>query len=632
MASLRTPKMTNAAWTVDRFENVALIPDHGEAINPSAIEIFEAEFESVTEVHGFEVISPSRGLPSIVFHSSPPNFQISIEVREGLVVTALKPFDTYDLTFATWPSGDQLLAEDHWYPLDLGEIGSLRNIFDDLQIELGRTITVRNYLDLIWDPRIECVVTSETEITEALKRSQGGIAFDPGLLRANLYPYQVAGSQYLVEMAKEGLGTLLADEMGLGKTMQALYLTAFISHHWGQPVLIVAPSSTMANWLRELSKFSPQLRVLLHSGSHRSGNPSYVSEWDVVLTSYDLASRDIGLFVMVDWGAVILDEAQLIKNVTAQRSQALKRIRKRVGVAVTGTPIENSLTDMWSIFEFVAPEYLGSLTDFEYAFPDEASAAVALSRLLAPLSIRRTVAQVATDLPPRVDIDTPVFAEDRLAALYETVRSDSSLSSLARLTKLRQVCAAPFSADPSWERRLTDFPKVDRLLELMETVVLGGLKALIFSSYTESIDELCFSLESRFSELFVRAIDGRKSPSQRQSDIDDFGEVNGPAALVLNPRAAGVGLNIQSASYVFHFTPEWNPATVEQASARAHRRGQDKPVFIYYLYYIGSIEEVMMDRLNAKRELQAAGTSAFQEQPSASEMARIFAMPLKTRD
>jgi SNF2 family DNA or RNA helicase len=183
--------------------------------------------------------------------------------------------------------------------------------------------------------------------------------------------------------------------------------------------------------------------------------------------------------------------------------------------------------------------------------------------------------------------------------------------------------------DPSWERRLTDFPKADRLLEIMESVVLDGAKALVFSSYTESIDELCFALESQFSGLFVRAIDGRKSPTERQADIDDFSDASGPAVLVLNPRAAGVGLNIQAASYVIHFTPEWNPATVEQASARAHRRGQDKPVFIYYLYYVGSVEEVMMDRLNAKRELQAAGTSAFQAEPSAIEMARVFALSPK---
>jgi SNF2 family DNA or RNA helicase len=326
---------------------------------------------------------------------------------------------------------------------------------------------------------------------------------------------------------------------------------------------------------------------------------------------------------------VILDEAQLIKNVAAQRSHALKRIPKRIGVAVTGTPIENSLTDMWSIFEFVAPEYLGSLVDFEYDYPDEASAAVALSRRLAPLSIRRTVASVATDLPPRVDVVTPVFASGRLENLYDAVRLDPDLAPLARLTKLRQVCAAPSDADPTWERRLTDFPKVDRLIELMESVVFEGAKALVFSSFTESIDQICGALGARFSGLFIRAVDGRKSPSHRQSDIDDFTAATGAAVLVLNPRAAGIGLNIQAASHVFHFTPEWNPAVVSQASARAHRRGQDMPVFIYYLYYVGTVEEVMMDRLDAKRGLQSAGTSMFQENPSAGELARVFALSPK---
>jgi SNF2 family DNA or RNA helicase len=488
-----------------------------------------------------------------------------------------------------------------------------------LGVKPGEPLDARQVLQVLWDADLEIENLVEASALIDFIGPSGPDVFDATLLRANLFPYQVAGSKLLAKLTELGVGALLADEMGLGKTMQALYALSNATKRHSFPNLIVAPSSTIANWEREIGRFAPMLAVTPHFGPHRTGDPSKLSVANLVLTSYDLLTRDASLFESVSWGLIVLDEAQAIKNPAAQRSRVVKLLSRSAGVAITGTPIENSLTDMWSIFEFVSPETLGSFDSFQNEYPDQVDAAYALSKRIAPLVLRRTVAEVATDLPPRVDVATPIYVSSRLAQLYDQARSQPGQPSIVTLMRLRQLCSSPSLLDSSWNA-FDDFPKFDRLIEILDEIVETGSKALIFAPFAETIDQVLGCIVERYSGIFAERIDGRLPPRLRQDLIDSFSTFTGAAVLVMNPKAAGVGLNIQAASHVIHFSPEWNPAIVAQASARAHRRGQLRPVFVHYLYYVGTVEELMMNRLDAKRSLQDASMAGVSGEPSESDL------------
>jgi SNF2 family DNA or RNA helicase len=312
----------------------------------------------------------------------------------------------------------------------------------------------------------------------------------------------------------------------------------------------------------------------------------------------------------------VLDEAQAIKNPGARRSLAAKRLPKKIGIALSGTPIENSLRDMWSIVQFIAPDYLGNLREFERDYPDEVVAARSLSRRASPMVLRRLVADVAKDLPPRIDIPIAVDPSGIFADAYEAVRQSSGLGALPLLTKLRQLCASP----PAELGTIEGYSKYNVALEIMLEAFARKEKVLLFASYIIALDEIARDLADRLPGVFLRVLDGRMAADARQDAIDDFTKVEGPAVLLMNPRATGVGLNIQAASHVIHYTPEWNPAIVAQATARAHRRGQLNPVFVHYLYYVDTVEEVMMERLESKRQLQDAGMSQIDGELSDSDI------------
>lgn len=590
-------------------------------ITPSAAEIFDVEFDGISRISGRSVRRPSADIPGLTLQPGIAIIRLQLRLFEDRSIRLVLAVDSpLSGELDEWPETDQLIMLDNWFAVDIALLTEWRDSLVAQDIRLGQPLDSRHVLWLLWASTLEIDSSLDVEDLRGFSPPSAPHPFDASLLHASLYPYQVAGSQFLAQMVDQGLGVLLADEMGLGKTMQALYVLTHNVRRTSWPNLVVAPSSTLANWEREIGRFSPSLTLYVHAGSRRSGDPNLLRSSDIVLTSYDIVVRDRYLLEMIEWGVVVLDEAQAIKNADAQRSQAVKALPRKSGIAVTGTPIENSLTDMWSIFEFAAQEYLGALDDFALTYPDKLDAAAALSLRVAPMVIRRTVASVAADLPPRVDINTPVYVSERLASLYEVVRNQEDVLPIVILTRLRQVCAAPSSIDADWGSLARDFPKYDRLIGILDEVVSGGSKALVFAAYTEAIDGVKSAIGTRYPDIFVATIDGRIPAGERQKLIDDFSQVNGPAVLVMNPRAAGVGLNIQAANYVIHFTPEWNPAVIAQASARSHRRGQTKPVFVYYLYYVGTVEELMMRRLDAKRNLQDAGLSGVTAEPDASDV------------
>ena len=543
-----------------------------------------------------------------------------VATAEGQIVLELRLHNS-STTLSGFPVADYLVDGVVWRPLDFAEFEKFSGILGQQEILIGEPLSPAQFSTLVWELDIDVEIDVDQKVIFSAFEAQENHGINKGLLDATLFPYQESGALYALSSTLAGRGVLLADEMGLGKTIQAIYvLTELAERRLSEqrPSLVIVPSSNLANWIREFSKFSPHLPIALHYGSSRAGVLSSLVLADVILTTYDVVSRDIDFLEDVSWGLVVLDEAQNIKNSGAQRSHAVKRLSKSSGLAISGTPIENSLSDLWSIFSFAQPDLLGELEDFRFKFPDSPESASLLSRKIAPFTIRRSVDDVAKDLPEKTQYEVPIFASPAMSADYSNLRGDPAISDLAKLTKLRQVCA---SASHGKE----ESPKISRLLGLLEEVFAAKNKALIFASYTDSIDGLVTAIRSSFPFVFIDTLDGRKSPQDRQEVIDEFSAINLPGVLIANPRAAGVGLNIQAANYVFHFTPEWNPAQVAQATARVHRRGQDKPVFVYYFYFKDTVEEYMLEVLDSKRALLRGGLSAFEDgQPNSSEISEAL--------
>ena len=428
----------------------------------------------------------------------------------------------------------------------------------------------------------------------------------PEGINATLYPYQVRGWQWLRFIISEQAGGLLADEMGLGKTLQVI---SALSDHGPTPStagsLVVAPGSLLENWAREIAKFCPSLHAVKHHGPDRTGSPAELRPPDVVITSYETAIRDLPLLRMIQWHVVVLDEAQNIRNPDTRRAKAVKHLRREVSIAVTGTPVENRLRDLWSVMDFVLPGYLGDLPAFEARYADNDADASSLEPLVSPVILRRRVQEVAKDLPPRIDIPEILELEADEAMAYEEVRAAiyheyGATATLVSLTRLRQFCAHP--ALLGEQPRFHDYSKFHRLKTLLGEVFERREKALVFTSFTAMADRITAMVQSEFGVMSA-TIDGRFPIPGRQPLIDRFTAYQGPAVLVLNPRAGGTGLNIAAANHVIQYNPEWNPAIEDQAAARAHRRGQNRPVTIRRLIVANTVEEVMDERLQRKRDI-----------------------------
>jgi SNF2 family DNA or RNA helicase len=521
--------------------------------------------------------------------------------------------NTIDAELDSIPENDQVVILDVWYPIDTIARDELVAALGARGIAINASLSAEDLAWLIWESDLSVELTGDLEdLSNSLLRSTKS-AFRPDSLHATLYDYQKSGAAFIDSMVDKGIGVLLADEMGLGKTMQAIYVIQSMVDKDRRPVLVIVTAANLANWIREIEKFAPGLTVSVHAGSSRAGASQYLNFGDVLITTYQIVLRDIAFLTDIKWSLIVLDEAQNIKNFESKQAKAVCNLSKTSAIAITGTPIENSLSDVWSIFQFLHPALLGTQDEFRDRFPDTNSAADLLSRSIAPFVVRRRVLEVADDLPERTDIFVPVFLSSPMNRAYSEVRDRQDLAPLAKVQALRQICAV--SRDHQF-----DSNKVDRLLELARGAFESGDKAIVFASFTETIDLLARRITQMTPGIFVETLDGRKSPTERQQIIDVFQEVKGAAVLIANPKAAGVGLNIQAANYVFHFNPEWNPALIAQASARAYRRGQTKNVFVYYLYYKGTVEEYVLEKLEQKQGLQDAGLGNLADEPSEAQL------------
>lgn len=440
----------------------------------------------------------------------------------------------------------------------------------------------------------------------------------PGLT-ARLFPYQSRGVRWMWDTIRYTGGLILADEMGLGKTLQIIALLLMDPPKEDSPALIVCPTSLIANWVREFERFAPGITVMVHRGANRAGIYRELQRTSIVVTTYDTMVNDISIFSSFEWSWVICDEAQAIKNPDSNRRNAIISIPRRRTIPMTGTPVENSLLDLWSLADFAIPGLLGSRREFEAAYPDSLESAQTIGRFTDPIILKRRVADVASDLPERINIDLPLELDDLLADHYLMVRAATlakypAAGALVATLQLQLVCAHPWlrrdegdnEGDESDVLRSARHPlmtpKMERVVSLLREAFSNGRKVIVFALFNRIRDLLMEAVQS-LPNAYWGAINGSTPQQDRQAIIDDYTNHDGPGCLVLNPKAAGAGLNITAATVVIHFTPVWNPALEAQASARAHRRGQTRPVTIYRLFYKDTVEEVMIDRSLWKSEL-----------------------------
>jgi SNF2 family DNA or RNA helicase len=480
------------------------------------------------------------------------------------------------------------------------------------------------------------------------KQSGGKLDCPPlGALDTVLRPYQKHGVAWLRFLRENGFGGILADEMGLGKTLQALAHLQSLGGRaqTGAPFLVVCPTSLVWNWIAEAQRFTPQLKVAALHGTDRHALFPRLQNFDLLVTSYALIRRDAEQYAGVEFDTVILDEAQHIKNRQTQNAQAVKAIRSRHRVVLTGTPLENSVLDLWSIFDFLMPSYLGAAQDFRerYEIPitreRDPNAQARLARRLRPFMLRRMKREVAADLPAKIEQvsyceltpDQQTVYQQLLQAGQREITEAVGAQGLARsrmiilnaLLRLRQVCCdlrllKLENIDPT-----NASAKTDLFAELLEEVSDGGHRVLVFSQFVSMLHLLRDRLSA--NEIDFCYLDG--STSNRGEVVQRFQSSDIPVFLI-SLKAGGVGLNLTGADTVIHFDPWWNPAVEDQATDRAHRIGQTRVVTSYKLIARGTVEEKILALQARKREVIRATLGGEEELAEAltwEEIQELFA-------
>ncbi|MEV0649519.1 DEAD/DEAH box helicase [Phytomonospora sp. NPDC050363] len=462
---------------------------------------------------------------------------------------------------------------------------------------------------------------SPTRVPDALLAAQSEMAVDAPV-EAVPRPYQRHGIAWLGAVAEHGAGGLLADDMGLGKTLQTIALLA--ARVTSRPHLVVCPTSVVGNWARELARFAPKLPVIRHHGSGRAGEPGAFAAGSVVITSYSLLLRDVGLLSAVDWETVVLDEAQQIKNHTAQTARAARRIPARTRIALTGTPVENRLTELWSIMDFANPGLLGPHPRFAKRFAEpielrhDPGATTRLRELISPYLLRRLKSEVATDLPDKLEWTVACTLTAEQARLYKkavTGALDAGLGEgferhgrvLALLTKLKQICNHPAQFLGEKDAVLGGRSgKLDRVTEMLGEVVAVGDRALVFTQYRAMGELLAGHLSAELGLRSVPFLHGGVTAKGREAMVDAFQDGSAPPILLVSLKAGGTGLNLTAANHVVHYDRWWNPAVEDQATDRAHRIGQKRRVDVHKLVTGGTLEERVAELLERKRSLADA--------------------------
>jgi SNF2 family DNA or RNA helicase len=462
-------------------------------------------------------------------------------------------------------------------------------------------------------------------LAERLSRFSGIDKVEPPAgLQTELRPYQREGLDWLQFLRGYELGGILADDMGLGKTVETLahILVEKREGRLDRPCLVVCPTSVVPNWLAEAARLAPELKVLSLHGPDRADRFGAIGEADLVLTTYALLPRDADHLLPIAWHIAVLDEAQAIKNANAKTTGLVCRLDARHRLCLTGTPVENHLGELWSQFAFLMPGLLGDARRFARVFrtpiekKQDGERRAVLSSRVKPFLLRRTKALVAADLPPKTEMLRPLELAGQQRDLYETVRlamhekvrrevaqkglARSHIIVLDALLKLRQVCCDPRLVKLAAARRVTASAKLEHLMEMLPQLVEDGRRILLFSQFTSMLDLIKLAVTERGIEF----VELRGDTTDRAKPVARFQRGKVPLFLI-SLKAGGTGLNLTAADTVIHYDPWWNPAVEDQATDRAHRIGQDKPVFVYKLVVQGTVEERMLELQQRKKALAA---------------------------
>ena len=475
-------------------------------------------------------------------------------------------------------------------------------------------------------------------------------------LNASLRPYQKLGVQWLSFLSQLGLGACLADDMGLGKTIQVIaMLLAEQRTEQTMPSLLILPTSLLGNWKSELTKFAPQLRVhFVHpsesSESVQKMKKASLQKLDVVLTSYGMVIR-LPWIQETEWRRVILDEAQAIKNPAARQTQAIKKINCKSRIALTGTPLENRLSDMWSLFDFLCPGLLGSLSKFKQFIKQlesrETDRFAPLRSLVQPYILRRlkTDKRIIQDLPDKTEVQAFCSLSRRQALLYgklveemkEALDDQDGIKRrgivLAYLMRFKQACNHPSQVLGDGIFKSEDSGKFQRLAEICEEIAMRQEKVLIFTQFREMTDPLSDHLTSVFGRSGL-VLHGGTAVRSRKKMVDAFQDESGPPFFVLSLKAGGTGLNLTAANHVIHFDRWWNPAVENQATDRAFRIGQKHPVLVHKFVCQGTVEEKIDTLIQSKKQLatdlleEEDGTNKLLTEMSDQELIRLVSLDM----
>jgi len=611
----------------------------------------QAEFLGNPAFHRL-FLSPRQLRPKLMVKGSGIDWlAVSAEWEaEGLKLTAadLQRLQTATGRFVRLPDAG-------WLELDTGAVEKAHETMADLGLEnlsaTAQRVGLEQAAHLDENGLKAFVDNPEAQaLRERLAEFEGipSVAL-PANIRAELRPYQKEGFDFLCHLSGMKLGGILADDMGLGKTLQTLAWLAWLRERSAKspkPALVVCPASVLHNWRREAERFTPDLKVLvLESGSARHNLRKQIPQYDLIVTNYSLLRRDLAALQKFSFGAAILDEAQFIKNPAAQVTQSVKQLKATQRLALTGTPLENRLLDLWSITDFIQPGYLGNQEQFQQAYEprpeggaEEAATAQRIARRrlsakLRPLMLRRLKRQVAKDLPDRIEErrDCVLGEEQRKLYLAELRRSreqvmqtvaekglhKSKIHVLAALTRLRQICCHPRLVGNG-----SDSGKTETLFELLEPLLAEGQKVLLFSQFVQMLKLL--ETECAQRQMPTHVLTGETK--DRQTVVQAFQSDPNASVFLLSLRAAGTGLNLTTASYVVLYDPWWNPAVEAQAIDRSHRIGQTRTVNAYRLIAPGTVEEKIWELQQRKAQTIAdvLGEEGFARSLSQMDLEYLF--------
>ena len=598
-------------WVI--IDNHLALKSENNILHPNANEIYSMLSQNVDSICGIKCNNPSEELPFLRFSTigSPISATLTSS-KEGIIEFEVKTSRKGQDIHVDIIDGiiiDQCVVNNVWFYLS-GETVNLQEAITAAGILKNGSITTQQYIKLVQKSFVENSECLHNNVDSQILLQNNVDAVIPADLNAHLFPYQETGYKWINYMLEDSKGCILGDEMGLGKTMQVITELLYLKHCNETPLLVVCPISLLANWQRECLKFAPTLKTLVHYGPDRISNYRDFYQYDVIISSYTTVMSDLHMLNMISWKLVALDEAQNIKNPLSIRTKVCKSLKRERSLAVTGTPFENHISDIWSLIDFICPLLLGTFNEFNKSISDDVDGGKRIEPILSPLMIRRMVSEVAKDLPEKVVIPIPLLFSEFECEQYNTLLQELNTSNskdninLGMLQKLRLLCTHPFTMmmdHVNLDPELYSI-KYKRTCELIEEIISRGEKVILFTSYKKMFEVFQNDIPKRFG-IPIWSINGETPISDRQKIVDIFNSLNESALLVLNPRAAGTGLNITGANHVIHYNLEWNPSLEDQSSARAYRRGQKRTVFIYRLYYIDTVEQVINERIERKRDI-----------------------------